>query len=237
MISNNMSSAFQYHKIQAQDRTSDLDEQCESTSFLKREETEEDVDTTKGRRRLSCLALIGSAVILGAIFSSLITLMIVKMQNVCPSNSDNDLWCESIPHPVHQNISPSTNPPDTTAPAQQQVEYFNLNINNEFGAESPYRGPPTPELDAAWEELWHFGVISIPRDKLASLNRQEHLPDGRTLAKVNGSTDHFQAYLEVFHQLHCLVSIFSHTSLLRLTQLLQGFYPSTQLGRLLHASS
>jgi hypothetical protein len=92
------------------------------------------------------------------------------------------------------------------APAQDEVEYFNLNMSNEFGAESPYRGPPTPELDAAWEEIWHFGTIGIPHDKLATLNRQEHLPDGRSLARINGSTDHFQAYLEVFHQLHCLVN-------------------------------
>ncbi|KIW87742.1 uncharacterized protein Z519_11716 [Cladophialophora bantiana CBS 173.52] len=98
-----------------------------------------------------------------------------SLSGVC--NSRNDLW----------------------SPARDNVEYFDLDINNEFAAESRYRGPPTPELDAAWEELWRFGYVGIPRDKLPELNRQEHFPDGRTVARINRRTDHFQASLEVFH--------------------------------------
>ncbi|OAG45674.1 hypothetical protein AYO21_00310 [Fonsecaea monophora] len=127
--------------------------------------------------------------IIVALMASGITFWITAEWYCGACNSTNDLW----------------------SPAEEQVEYFDLDIDNDFAAGSRYRGPPTPELDAAWEELWHFGYVAIPRDKLSALNRQEQLPDGRTVARINGSTDHFQASLEVFHQLHCLDVVRQHS--------------------------
>lgn len=52
-----------------------------------------------------------------------------------------------------------------TAPAVEAIEYENIEIENGFSHESPYRGPPTPELEAAWEKLWRcMSEASIRRD-------------------------------------------------------------------------
>lgn len=44
---------------------------------------------------------------------------------------------------------------DTLAPALEIVKLHETNFANSFAEKSPYRGPPTVELEAAWEELWN----------------------------------------------------------------------------------
>lgn len=85
-----------------------------------------------------------------------------------------------------------------------------------------YRGPPTPQLEKAWEELWFCelkliptgmlkltlkldGGVRITEDKLALLNRTADLGNGRHLKPVEDEKGGYHALLEVFHQLHCLV--------------------------------
>ncbi|KAL8897702.1 MAG: hypothetical protein Q9207_007077, partial [Kuettlingeria erythrocarpa] len=43
---------------------------------------------------------------------------------------------------------------DNSAPALEIVKLHETNFANSFAEKSPYRGPPTAELETAWEELW-----------------------------------------------------------------------------------
>jgi len=40
------------------------------------------------------------------------------------------------------------------APLNVAVEYEELDFENAFAHQTKYRGPPTPELEEAWAELW-----------------------------------------------------------------------------------
>lgn len=50
---------------------------------------------------------------------------------------------------------------DGTAPMNEAVEYVEFDFDTAFDSETKYRGPPTPELEAAWEELWNGKVYPI----------------------------------------------------------------------------
>jgi hypothetical protein len=41
-----------------------------------------------------------------------------------------------------------------TAPINEAIEFEKLDLYNPFYTETPYRGPPTVELEEAWEDLW-----------------------------------------------------------------------------------
>lgn len=41
-----------------------------------------------------------------------------------------------------------------TAPLLEAVEYEEVNWTNDFDQPSIYRGPPNPQREKAWENLW-----------------------------------------------------------------------------------
>ena len=114
------------------------------------------------------------------------------------------------------------------APANEAVEYETINFDNAFAHQTVYRGPPTPELETAWQELWFCecltslnyrfwfriilttpidGGVRVPDDKLSLLNRTFDLGKGKTLRPVEDEKGGVHSLIEVFHQLHCLVRI------------------------------
>ena len=40
------------------------------------------------------------------------------------------------------------------SPALEAVEFVEMDFENKFGHKSPYRGPPTEEIEAKWESLY-----------------------------------------------------------------------------------
>ncbi|CEJ90040.1 hypothetical protein VHEMI05850 [[Torrubiella] hemipterigena] len=78
-------------------------------------------------------------------------------------------------------------------------------MNSSFSP-SPYRGPPSPEVDEAWESLSRRGLqpMRIPRDDLFRLNKTL---DESIILYGEGGNQYADGMLEVFHQLHCLDSI------------------------------
>lgn len=47
-----------------------------------------------------------------------------------------------------------TNAGHVPAPAMEAVEYEWKTFENDFFHQSVYRGPPSVELEKAWDELW-----------------------------------------------------------------------------------
>ncbi|KAJ7446319.1 hypothetical protein FB451DRAFT_1567858 [Mycena latifolia] len=66
-----------------------------------------------------------------------------------------------------------------------------------FGTDlSPFQVPSSPGLDAAWDDLYNFGISRIPKDEAALLpNKTSPIP---------GDPGFYIAELDVFHELHCL---------------------------------
>ncbi|KAF8978017.1 hypothetical protein BDQ17DRAFT_1440339 [Cyathus striatus] len=85
-------------------------------------------------------------------------------------------------------------------PAEDAVEYevksFSFGIGDDL---SPFQKPPSPELDLMWRQLYGFGISRIPRDQAAKL-------PNKTVAIPGDPDGYYIAELEVFHQLHCLVT-------------------------------
>lgn len=92
------------------------------------------------------------------------------------------------------------------SPLNEAIDYYEADISNDFDQQSIYRGPPNPELERAWSELWRIDPVAFPADKLPLVNRSEQVLNGRKLARLgDGSEDApIAANFEVFHQLHCL---------------------------------
>lgn len=69
-------------------------------------------------------------------------------------------YCMSRTHCQARRI----NSQDIPAPAIEAgiIEYYDTNFENEFGGKSDYIGPPTPELERRWDDLW--GREILPRN-------------------------------------------------------------------------
>ena len=48
------------------------------------------------------------------------------------------------------------------APAREVVRYEKKYINNDVNATNPYKGPPRPELDDAWHDLFICKLSIFP---------------------------------------------------------------------------
>lgn len=64
---------------------------------------------------------------------------------------------------------------------------------------NPFRGPPRPELDEAWDKLTQYTSIRVTAEDLRRINRT-------TVQLSDGSGMYFSG-LNVHHQLHCLKMI------------------------------
>ncbi|RAL04917.1 oxidase ustYa family protein, partial [Aspergillus ibericus CBS 121593] len=93
----------------------------------------------------------------------------------------------------------------STAPLLEAVEYRDMNFSNRFAQQSKYRGPPTPDIEEAWQELLKLNPVSIPEDKIELLGRSPRWNWQRFQMSENGPSEgSYVAGIEVFHQLHCL---------------------------------
>jgi hypothetical protein len=71
-------------------------------------------------------------------------------------------------------------------------------------AKSPFKGPPSTEVDAAWDSLWTANVL-LSADEYAISSPQ--YPEAG-VRDVNTKSPAYFATFEATHQLHCLVSGF-----------------------------
>ncbi|KAH6652380.1 hypothetical protein BKA67DRAFT_573721 [Truncatella angustata] len=67
-----------------------------------------------------------------------------------------------------------------------------------------HRSPPNPAIDAAWADLYFFGVLAQSQEaaKQSLINRTRELRQNRE--EANEATRPYYLTLHIFHQLHCL---------------------------------
>ncbi|KAL5335492.1 hypothetical protein BJX70DRAFT_390601 [Aspergillus crustosus] len=84
------------------------------------------------------------------------------------------------------------------SPLQNLVEYEKVTFDGGFNHsyKSPYSGFPDEANNAAWEDLYNYGIISIPRSEAAKLHES-------TMPLDEDATS-YMVEIDVFHQLHCL---------------------------------
>lgn len=88
------------------------------------------------------------------------------------------------------------------SPALEAVQYRTTIFNGTFGLDSVYRGPPSPDIDAAWERIsTRPKPIRIARDTLARIGKAE-TPSMVRFREADGGG--YMGAVEVMHQLHCL---------------------------------
>ncbi|GFN21420.1 hypothetical protein AtubIFM55763_010580 [Aspergillus tubingensis] len=87
------------------------------------------------------------------------------------------------------------------SPALEAVEYHDETIKGEFMQPSPFRGTPTPELDARWEEIADGNAFNVASDKIHLLNKSISRPWHHTDPIYGGG---IAAQSWGSHQLHCL---------------------------------
>ncbi|KAI1179764.1 hypothetical protein F4777DRAFT_574589 [Nemania sp. FL0916] len=81
--------------------------------------------------------------------------------------------------------------PYSVTPAEVAVSYETYTFDS-----TEYAGPPTPEMNQRWRDLYHHGVATrVSREEMRKITKNDtyELPNGEHL--IN---------LEMFHQLHCL---------------------------------
>ncbi|KAI1128411.1 hypothetical protein F5Y10DRAFT_292062 [Nemania abortiva] len=85
-----------------------------------------------------------------------------------------------------------------TGPALEALKWESRVFEGELDASSPFKGPPRPELDDAWNNLLGPTAIRVDKEALDRINRTSvPLRDGSG----------YMATLDVYHQLHCLVTV------------------------------
>jgi hypothetical protein len=81
-------------------------------------------------------------------------------------------------------------------------------FSGKFLAPSVYRGEPRPELEKAWKRIANDGLrsIRIPHQDLHRLNKTATKDLVGFAGEEEQEVHDAEGFLEVFHQLHCLVS-------------------------------
>ncbi|KAF3405171.1 hypothetical protein DPV78_003207 [Talaromyces pinophilus] len=84
----------------------------------------------------------------------------------------------------------------------QNYEFIRFNGNPDVP--SPYKGPPSPAVDAMWDSLWADNML-IPQDLY--IKSRPQYPEARVESTAAGHGGFFATF-EATHQLHCLYTLF-----------------------------
>lgn len=87
-------------------------------------------------------------------------------------------------------------------PVFELQNYEFIRFSGNPNVQSPYKGPPSPAVDAMWDSLWADNML-ISQD-LYDQSSPQH-PEARVESTATGHSGFFATF-EATHQLHCLVS-------------------------------
>ncbi|KAF7960168.1 hypothetical protein EAE96_001766 [Botrytis aclada] len=86
------------------------------------------------------------------------------------------------------------------------THHFERLVGSFNRSSSPYKGPPSPAVDATWADLTDYGAISISEETFGKLNASKNAV--KVPAEYGGGR---LAFVEAIHQLHCFESLWRHT--------------------------
>lgn len=87
-------------------------------------------------------------------------------------------------------------------PMDEAVKHQVRTVRNSVNATSKYKGPPSPEVDRAWRDLFNNNNLRVSAEDMKMLNR--------TSVMFNDGSGDFLATPDTYHQLHCLWYIFQN---------------------------
>ncbi|KAI4950633.1 hypothetical protein J4E91_004518 [Alternaria rosae] len=154
-------------------------------------EAKEEESTNRPQRRQQSIACINPLVALPWLLV-ILCIGYILAQDV---RSPSELECTRLLNPYSPLIEAGV------------IEYYDADFDNEFAHKTAYRGPPTVELESAWDRLWRRGSTEVPADRIGKLNRSSS-----KLVHAGGDPSRgYVALLEVSHELHCLNMIRQYT--------------------------
>ncbi|KAF8990219.1 hypothetical protein BDQ17DRAFT_1372190 [Cyathus striatus] len=90
--------------------------------------------------------------------------------------------------------------PTVYSPAGHVIEYEVKTFSQSLvPSRTPFQGPPSPEMDMRWHDLYGVGISTL------SKSEADRLPNKTSV--IPGEPGHYIASLTVFHHLHCINSI------------------------------
>ena len=101
------------------------------------------------------------------------------------------------------------------APAHHVVKYERKLVDFDVESSNIYKGPASPELDQAWNDLFKYNNIRVSKAELDRMNIT-------SVELADGSGDYLAA-LDVMHHLHCVKMIrqYIHPESYKLTKALK----------------
>ncbi|KAJ7057152.1 hypothetical protein C8F01DRAFT_1257073 [Mycena amicta] len=100
-------------------------------------------------------------------------------------------WAVAVPGRPHRF------PEAGYSPAEQAIKHkqlkFHRNLEDDIQI---YERRPSPQVDAAWEELYAYAASRVPKSEVEKMTNKTW--------PVVGEPGNYVIALEVFHQLHCL---------------------------------
>jgi len=171
-----------YSRVSLQSTESCDDSQCSDEEKLISEE-ESELKTQDRVKRLFdrrdfCI---------GAVFGSLFSGAFISILLVIQWKTQLDRLCLNR-HAYFSPALPDINP-----------EYRVVRFNGTLDYPSEYRGPPSPEIDRAWQRLEDVRVMSISEEEL--IKSGFNTDSVRLPEQLGGG---YMASVEINHQLHCL---------------------------------
>jgi hypothetical protein len=82
-------------------------------------------------------------------------------------------------------------------------DFYPIRVNGTYNASSRFRGPPTPEVDTAWERYWKVWMVGVDEETFRASDPQH--PESSVRLEKTGE---YLATFEATHQLHCLYNLF-----------------------------
>lgn len=94
------------------------------------------------------------------------------------------------------------------SPALEKVsdEYLTVRWNISATTPSPWAGPPSKEVDAAWHKYTNLGAMIISEEDLVKVNGSRY--SARVPKEVG---DGYIGHVEWYHQLHCVYMLWQQT--------------------------
>ncbi|KFZ02434.1 hypothetical protein V500_00208 [Pseudogymnoascus sp. VKM F-4518 (FW-2643)] len=83
-------------------------------------------------------------------------------------------------------------------------EYNLLRYSGTFKNGSPYKGPPSPSVDAAWDNITEIGTFAIDKEGVIRTGADPEFAVRYPDDVGAGAGGKYMATLEVFHQIHCV---------------------------------